>query len=735
MGRRADPDLAEPPGEGRPDGAAGRRRRRSGSMHRWACSATASTRASIGRPTGTSWSGAEQGDRSSLDGMPLGDVDVRAAGARCTRRSSTATRTPAGSGCPPTSASGTAPRSCCPTRCRRPVQDRRGHRHGSVARPPIRRRRISTHIPLRYGQTYDFRVRLIDPTGGGPTVDTATRPRGRPRYDGALRPPRRAGAGVARGPADVDNRSSSATTSSASAARCSATRRSCSPTSMPIPMSLLQAASDAAVGKGSFGIPDPDVTRVRIDVEVRALRMDNLIRSPAASRTSCIRRRTGDFPADFAEPCEMPLSFRDVAVLRFGDPADFGDRCDAGAIDGRATCRCPPRGTSASRSAPSPTTTPTTSRRMPTSAGRFRCGCGGSPPTSGSVRGGHAGVDDPCPVAAARSATGVGRHVRQACSSSGPPAASPAIITRLAQRARRRSQRHDAGRPPGHRVVFGCSDGIRHSLAPDQLVADVGGEGRPHQPLDRRAHAASFDRDWTWDNLQPVSFDVFRRSGFTRMLRGRRQRRQAGRRVGSHPTALDAGAADPATAAARRLMFLDAVEPKSELLQPASPITRLPDVIEVDYSCGRHSSTAPAQAMTSRRSVPRRPARHHAAGAGATDCVGRAGTVEVHARARLLVDRGTAQVPVDRVAQSRSAILTTCIFIRFLGYAPDPLLSDDRIETFTPPEESSAPDRSRVDPRDTAGATDDHAGLGAMTSAAGGGQQHAPLPGAACRRA
>ena len=43
------------------------------------------------------------------------------------------------------------------------------------------------------------------------------------------------------------------------------------------PIPLLQAASDAAVGKESFGIPDPDVQRVQIDVEVRALRLDNLL--------------------------------------------------------------------------------------------------------------------------------------------------------------------------------------------------------------------------------------------------------------------------------------------------------------------------------------------------------------------------------------------------------------------------------------------------------------------------
>ena len=42
-------------------------------------------------------------------------------------------------------------------------------------------------------------------------------------------------------------------------------------------------------------------------------------------------------------------------------------------------------------------------------------------------------------------------------------------------------------------------------------------------------------------------------------------------------------------------------------------------------------------------------------------------------------------------------------FIRLLGYAPDPLLSDDRIETFVPPEESPLGDRPGAGARDHPG--------------------------------
>jgi hypothetical protein len=53
-------------------------------------------------------------------------------------------------------------------------------------------------------------------------------------------------------------------------------------------------------------------------------------------------------------------------------------------------------------------------------------------------------------------------------------------------------------------------------------------------------------------------------------------------------------------------------------------------------------------------------------------------------------------------------------FIHFLGYAPDPVLSDNTLERFTPAEESPLP----IDPElirvIAPGATNDHAGMGAM---------------------
>ncbi|MQA30629.1 MAG: hypothetical protein GEU82_12470 [Luteitalea sp.] len=91
------------------------------------------------------------------------------------------------------------------------------------------------------------------------------------------------------------------------------------------PIPLLQAASDAAVGRESFGIPDPDVTRVRVDVEVRTLRMDNLLSLSGNEAYIHLYTTDRDFPADVDAPRTIPLGFREARILHFGDPNDFGD--------------------------------------------------------------------------------------------------------------------------------------------------------------------------------------------------------------------------------------------------------------------------------------------------------------------------------------------------------------------------------------------------------------------------
>jgi hypothetical protein len=246
--------------------------------------------------------------------------------------------------------------------------------------------------------------------------------------------------------------------------------------------------------------------------------------------------------------------------------------------------------------------------------------------------------------------------------------------------------------------------------------------------------ALTFDlgRDWTWDNLQPVSFEIFRKKHF---LSDPEVDDNGGKPVGDWeviPTAPMQALEEPQ----RRhttLIYLDAVEPKTELMQVAHPTeTRFPDVLELDYDVQPRFKTAPT-------------------GGGAGD------TFQLHLD--LPVTTAPAQVP--RIASAGLALSkyersddysstearrkylwlefeepirdpNDEYFIRLLGYAPDPLLSDNRLETFTPPEETPLPidpELIRVIP---SGATDDHAGLGALVQLqqAGNSKVHylVPLP-------
>jgi hypothetical protein len=214
------------------------------------------------------------------------------------------------------------------------------------------------------------------------------------------------------------------------------------------------------------------------------------------------------------------------------------------------------------------------------------------------------------------------------------------------------------------------------------------------------------ERDWTWDGLEPIGFDVFRKKGF-----------QAGGDVddnGGNPighwevvTTASLLAVDQADRTHTRLVFLDAVEPKSS--DPAA----FPDVVELEYRVEPRFASAPAQAdppleLNLELPVTTPPAQvPEIVSAGlALSPYTRTDTYSATEARRRFLWLELAEAPRDP---------DDAIFIRMLGYAPDPLISDDRIETFVPPEESSLPIDPELTRVITPGMADDHAGLGAMT--------------------
>ncbi|HEV8482838.1 MAG TPA: hypothetical protein VGV87_04705 [Blastocatellia bacterium] len=581
-------------------------------------------------------------------------------------------------------------------------------------------------IPLRYGETYDFRVRLMDPTGGGPTGDLPPVPDKRPSFTTISF--RRH---VAPGTVLIEDLPTDNALFAANTLRINRPRLGYPSVvftgKYADPMPLLQAASDAAVGKGSFGIPDPDATRVRIDVEVRTLRMDNL--NSLSGREPYIHYYTThrDFPLQFDNACEIPLEFPDIAVLNFGNPADLGGGFSQAAID-------------AADALPLPTARDIrlTIRAVANDdEAYFAKGANIGKPLQIKIR--HESKDERKLLASSK-VRGIYLQPDPAPGWDGKLHTlllqrtlenSPAIIERLASELDVDHHKLTLVGRKGERVVFGCSRRIRHSLAPDHSSLTFAAK---EDLMNHWIVALTFDlgRDWTWDNINPVSFEVFRKMHFQNDAE---VDDNGGKPIGDWeivPTAPIQALQNPQ----RRhttLIYLDAVEPKSELIQVGSPTeTRFPDVIEVDYDVRPQFKTPPAQedepesfqlhvdlpVTTTPAQVP----RIVSAGLALSKYERSDDYSSTEARRKYLWLEFEEPIrdPHDEY------------FVRFLGYATDPMLSDNRLETATPPEESPLaidPELIRVIPT---GATDDHAGLGAMVrlEQAGNSKVHylVPLP-------
>ncbi len=581
-------------------------------------------------------------------------------------------------------------------------------------------------IPLRYGATYDFRVRLMDPTGGGPTGELPPVPDAPPAFTTIpfLRHVAPEKALVEDLPTDnaffdadtlIVNRPLLGYPAVVFTGKYAD----------PIP--LLQAASDAAVGKGSFGIPDRDVTRVRIDVEVRTLRMDNL--ASLSGREPYIHYYTThrNFPAKFKDACEIPLSFRDIAVLNFGDPGDLGDGLTQAVIDGadelplptardiRLTIRAVANEDAAYFANEANVGKPVQIKVRRESADERKL------IASSKIRGIYL-QPDPTPGWDGALQTLLLQRTT---------GSSPAIIERLANEIDVDHRGLTLVGRKGERVVFGCSRRIRQSLAPDHSSVTFAAK---EDLANHWIVALTFDlgRDWTWDNLQSVSFEIFRKQHFQSDAE---IDDNGGKPVGDWeiiPTAPMQALEDPQRRHST-LIYLDAVEPKSELMQAADPLeTRFPDVIELDYEVRQHFNTAPAKEDPVETfqfhvdlpvtTMPAQVPRIASAGLALSKYERSDDYSSTEARRKYLWLEFEQPIrdPNDEY------------FIRFLGYAPDPLLSDNRLETFTPPGETPLPidpELIRVIPP---GATDDHAGLSAMVrlQQAGNSKVHylVPLP-------
>ena len=139
---------------------------------------------------------------------------------------------------------------------------------------------------------------------------------------------------------------------------------------------------------------------------------------------------------------------------------------------------------------------------------------------------------------------------------------------------------------PGERIVFGCSNRIRHTLAPDNssLTFSTKNDLLNHWLC---VVSVNINRDWSWDGLNSTGIEVKRTKRFTgendtevTETVGYVQLKKTASRL-AIDNAVHASMPDRSYT---RIVFIDAVEPKKELGLPATALHPFPNTIDVEYT-------------------------------------------------------------------------------------------------------------------------------------------------------
>lgn len=474
-------------------------------------------------------------------------------------------------------------------------------------------------------------------------------------------------------------------------------------------------------------LPDPDVQLVHFRVEVKSLRMDNALSQNGKDGYITLYQTTRSFDPDYSKSLDVPVEFIDVPVLDLGNEANpfLQDSLKSSSIDQlkhlvlptgrqiRITMRAiaqsdidpeeywgvidsdPDKdsryGKVTQLSFYHPTKKETTPLlesygRIPTVQGIFL-------------------KSDQYPTVKKNPLNLLVHRVTESHDSD--------AVKRLADALGCESKGMTILAPKGERIVFGCSSRIRHSLSPDgsSITFSSNAELQNHWI---GALSYQINRDWSWDCLEHDSFAIRRTHKF------RNDSSQEWRKdvlVGEieikHTVSFEAIQADRFGLINRsytRLVFLDALEPKNDLLTNGQP--RFPDEIWANYTL-----------------IPKIKSKHAAIAQVPTPWLALP-TVLPPSQVPKIKSVGIAFSPYQRSEDYSSTEVRRrhlwvefeeplenpddMYFCRFLANAPDQLISNNSFEQFPAPEESPInldPELVRVI---TPGQSNDLSGLNAM---------------------
>lgn len=292
------------------------------------------------------------------------------------------------------------------------------------------------------------------------------------------------------------------------------------------PIQLLKDASAAFKGKSAFGIADPDVTNIEVRVEVEMLKMDNLKSRTGKENYATLYKTTRSFPAGFDDTKSIPVKFIDKPVLNFEDTTNaFNDPLfNKAALDAMEDIVLP------------------TARRVRVTVRAF---CDDDETyfgfTSELDEKNHLDTryGTPSQLLFYNESNNEAElllpkenvaPVQALYMQPDPPLVNdgnpftfllqreinniqPDIVQRLAAQFGVESKGLTLVSKKGERVVFGCSNRIKHTLAPDHSSITFASKA------DLINHwigvlTYKLNRDWTWNALEDVSFKISRYKRF-----------------------------------------------------------------------------------------------------------------------------------------------------------------------------------------------------------------------------
>ena len=515
------------------------------------------------------------------------------------------------------------------------------------------------------------------------------------------------------------------------------------------PIQMLKSLTFQADGLKP-ALPDPDVQKVQIRVEVKSLRMDTQLSQNGRDSFITLYKTTRAFPANFEGELEIPIEFIDAPVLNLGIPSNpflpAGDDPDvpagptleelnqmAGLIlpTGRHI-RISIRGEADSEEARdvyfgfNEDDEDKNSRfgkvqqlmfyKEPSFEKELLLPFENVRPFQALYM-----KPDPIPTTKQNIFSNILKREIEFEQSG--------VIHRLADALGLESKGLTLVAPKGERIAIGCSSRIRHTLAPDGSSITFATKADLYNHW-VTCLSYKLNRDWTWDAHEDVAFviqrnHVFRKDEGSEIIKedsdlnfGETEIRKNSYLADielKHTVSFEALQSDRFDRVNRnftRIIYIDALEPKNELTQGATDELRFPDELWAEYTI-----------------VPKMRPGHADAPALTTDLL-QLPTVLSPAQVPKIRSVGFAFSPYERAkdyssteARKRSLWVEfehpienpdDTYFCRMLANAPDQLIANNDEDQFLAPEESGLSIDPEVMRQIIPGQSDDKAGIGAM---------------------